>query len=229
MKKIMFNDKYGLTQAVLEGRKTQTRRIISIPKNIQKQIVGEPKITGGKDYRLGVEVRIYDEEDDDFVPMYVQPVYLVNEVVAIAQSYGVISDNISHNPSVQKAQFYCDVMKTCYPKEEIPRDKEDIAGWSNKMFVKSKLMPHQIRITKVRIQRLQDISDNDCIKEGIFEDSGDDKFPPSIFYDFEGNKDDGFDTPREAYAALIDKISGKGTWESNPYVWVYEFELVKWI
>ena len=27
MQKIMFNDKYGLTQAVLEGRKTQTRRI----------------------------------------------------------------------------------------------------------------------------------------------------------------------------------------------------------
>lgn len=27
MKKIMFNDRYGLTQAVLEGRKTQTRRI----------------------------------------------------------------------------------------------------------------------------------------------------------------------------------------------------------
>ena len=34
-------------------------------------------------------------------------------------------------------------------------------------------------------------------------------------------------TPREAYAALIDKISGKGTWASNPYVFVYEFELVK--
>ena len=221
MKKIMFNDKYGLTQAVVEGRKTQTRRIITIPKNIQRQIVGEPKITGAKDYRLGVEVLIYDEEDDDFVPMYVEPVYLVNEVVAIAQSYGVISDNISHNPSVQKAQFYCNVMKTCYPKEEIPRDKEDIAGWSNKMFVKSKLMPHQIRITKVRIQRLQDISDVDCMAEGI------------NYYEQEGfswcSTGELFDTPREAYAALIDKISGKGTWESNPYVWVYEFELVKWV
>lgn len=221
MKKIMFNDKYGLTQAVLEGRKTQTRRIITIPKNIQRQIVGEPKITGAKDYRLGVEVLIYDEEDDDFVPMYVEPVYLVNEVVAIAQSYGVISDNISHNPSVQKAQFYCNVMKTCYPKEEFPRDKEDIAGWSNKMFVKSKLMPHQIRITKVRIQRLQDISDVDCMAEGI------------NYYEQEGfswcSTGELFDTPREAYAALIDKISGKGTWESNPYVWVYEFELVKLI
>lgn len=35
MQKIMFNDKYGLTQAVLDGRKTQTRRIITIPKTIK--------------------------------------------------------------------------------------------------------------------------------------------------------------------------------------------------
>lgn len=95
------------------------------------------------------------------------------------------------------------------------------------MFVASNLMSHQISITNVRIERLQDISDEDCLKEGIYEDSGDDEFPPSIFYEFEGNKDDGFDTPREAFAALIDKVSGKGTWESNPYVWVYEFELMK--
>ena len=57
--------------------------------------------------------------------------------------------------------------------------------------------------------------------------AGLEQFPPSIFYEFEGNKDNGFDTPREAFAALIDKVSGKGTWESNPYVWVYEFELMK--
>ena len=35
------------------------------------------------------------------------------------------------------------------------------------------------------------------LKEGIYEDSGDDKYPPSIFYEF-GNEDDGFDTPRDA-------------------------------
>lgn len=35
-----------------------------------------------------------------------------------------------------------------------------------------------------------------------------------------------FSTPREAFAALIGKVSGKGTWENNPLVWVYEFELV---
>lgn len=34
-----------------------------------------------------------------------------------------------------------------------------------------------------------------------------------------------YNTPRDAFSALIDKVSGKGTWESNPYVWVYEFKL----
>ena len=37
----------------------------------------------------------------------------------------------------------------------------------------------------------------------------------------------GYETPREAYAALIDKVSGKGTWQNNPYVFVYDFELIK--
>ena len=40
-------------------------------------------------------------------------------------------------------------------------------GWNNKMFVASNLMPHQICITKVRIEKLQDISDEDCLAEGI--------------------------------------------------------------
>lgn len=212
----MFNDKYGLTQAVLEGRKTQTRRIITIPKNIQRQIVGEPKITGSKDYRLGVEVYIYDEEDDDFVPMYVQPVYLVNEIVAIAQSYN---------------SFYND---ECNPNL-FPNG----AGWTNKMYVKPELMPHQIRITNVRAERLQDISDEDCLKEGVvsFEHEIPTRAKQVItrYYPCKYLMDSAkcigwgrvYDTPQGAYSYLIDMISGKGTWDSNPYVFVYDFELVK--
>lgn len=41
------------------------------------------------------------------------------------------------------------------------------------------------------------------------------------------NKYQKYMKPREAYASLIDKVSGKGTWDSNPYVFVYDFELVK--
>ena len=39
MKKIMFNDKFGLTQAVLEGRKTMTRRIIKCPRTFRGEWV----------------------------------------------------------------------------------------------------------------------------------------------------------------------------------------------
>lgn len=132
------------------------------------------------------------------------PKYRIGEIVAVAQCY--------HS-------FYND--------ECDPRMFPSGAGWLNKMFVKPELMPHKIQITDISIQKLQDISDEDCLKEGIYEDSGDDEFPPSIFYEFEGNKDNGFDTPREAFAALIDKVSGKGTWERNQYVFVYEFKLIK--
>lgn len=180
MKKIYFNDKFGLTQAVLDGRKAITRRIVPF--------------TYCKD-------KIHLSR------------YKVGEVVAIAQSY----ETIFHAGNCPN-DFFVD--------SSTINKKYCGAGFKNKMFVRADLMPHHIRITDIKVERLQDISDEDCLKEGIYEDSGDDEFPPSIFYEFEGNKDDGFDNPREAFAALIDKVSDKGTWESNPYVFVYEFELI---
>ena len=71
MKKIMFNDKYGLTQAVLEGRKTQTRRTFLKPgeENLLHDITSE--------YLISVKSR-----------------YKVGETVAIAQSYADITPQV---------------------------------------------------------------------------------------------------------------------------------------
>ena len=103
------------------------------------------------------------------------------------------------------------------------------------MFVRADLMPHQIRITGIKCERLQDISDADCLKEGIFVNEYFGNGKKCHHYGFDGffNGTEGwfargwFDTPREAFAELIDKVSGKGTWKSNPWVVAYEFELVK--
>lgn len=88
-------------------------------------------------------------------------------------------------------------------------------------------MPHQIRITGIKCERLQDISDKECLREGIrqFTPNFPKNFPihPTHFVAGDILKD----TPREAFASLIDKISGRGTWASNPWVVCYEFELVK--
>lgn len=176
-KKIMFNDDFCLTQAVLCGAKTMTRRVLK---------EGTP---------LGNW-----EETIKHLP------YKVGEVVAIAQSYKEVYPN---------ADF------------EMIGDKfmTESAGWNNKMFVKSSLMPHHIRITDVKVERLQDISENECLKEGIkLSNNGRFYFHQMVAYKLSINKY--FDTPREAFAYLIDKISGKGTWESNPWVVAYSFELV---
>lgn len=209
MKKIMFNDKYGLTQAVLEGKKTQTRRIVTYPRTFKgKDVAGFYAYRRQSD-RAIVELCMYDEDEISIDEGQILPKYKAGEVVAVAQSY-----------------------KDCgnFPDYELDEDGYPImskrSGFFNKMFVRADLMPHRIRITKVRIQQLQDISDEDCLKEGIETFYyGDCKFP-SDGYTFDKGKSH-FETPHEAFAHLIDKVSGKGTWESNPYVWVYEFELVK--
>lgn len=193
MKKIMFNDKFLLTQAVLRGEKTQTRRIVKD---------GTP---------LG-----NFEETMKHAP------YKVGEIVAVAQSYKAIYDELEEKDGNCVAnEWWCDAW-------DIAGGNIDIsAGYTNKMFVKAELMPHKINITNVRIERLQDISDEDCLREGVLSS---DKYalPYGIpMRDAPNNVFFYYNSPREAFATLIDKVSGKGTWESNPYVWVYDFELVE--
>ena len=183
MKKIMFNDKYGLTKAVLEGRKTMTRRIVK----------GEIPLGNW-------------EETEKYAH------YKVGEVVAIAQAYRDIYNDEYHIGLYGRT-----------------------AGWTNKMFVKADLMPHHIKVTNIRIEHLQNISNEDCLKEGVVNNT--------IGYYVDGLKckdleeeahiemKNGktlklFPTPRESFASIINGVSGKGTWDSNPLVWVYEFELV---
>lgn len=201
MQKIMFNDKYGLTQAVLNGRKTQTRRFV-------------PREFFTLQWDERGDTLVVENEYGEFIDIRDTKFCLckVGEIVAIAQSYKDIFSAFSqhHNPQ----------LNICV------KNPTDTAGWNNKMFVKAEVMPHQIRITKVRIEKLQDISDEDCLAEGIEFNCN----AQSYYVDY--HKETGYmlwlgPTAREAYAALIDKISRKAIWESNPYVFVYEFELIK--
>lgn len=212
MKKIMFNDRYGLTEAVLSGRKTQTRRIITCPKEFKGEwVAGFYVYKRQSDNAIIQWPCMYDADECTFDGGEILPKYKVGEMVAVAQSY-----------------------KDCGYGECAPivsLDENGIAtfgsdaGSYNKMFVKADLMPHHIRITNVRVERLQDISDEDCIKEGIEWNHKAQRF--YVRYDSKKHSRMWFaDTPRETYAALIDKISGKGTWDSNPYVFVYDFEFV---
>nr|DAN74229.1 MAG TPA: ASCH domain protein [Caudoviricetes sp.] len=206
MKKIMFNDKYCLTQAVLDGTKTMTRRILHGTLFWERCPEGMWTDDEIKAWKKEVDQRLIDYSmTDEWPQMKIFAMkhcrYKVGEVVAIAQSYNDIGKSLYDD--------FCN----------------EVAGNTNKMFVKADLMKHHIRITDVKVERLQDISENECLKEGIkLSNNGRFYFHQMVAYKLSVNKY--FDTPREAFAYLIDKISGKGTWESNPFVVAYSFELV---
>lgn len=149
---------------------------------------------------IGTKTRTWREDK--------QPRYEVGEIVAIKQCYccvyGENSDFIEHKVS----------------NDNLINEIFTSAGWRNKMFVKNELMPHKIRITAVKKCRLQDLTDAECINEGIKKDPKRENYIYGL-----GAKT--YPTARDAFAGLIDRLNGRGYWSTNPDGYAYEFELVK--
>lgn len=188
MKKIMFSDKYCLTEAVLDGTKTMTRRVL----------------------KEGIPIGNW-EEMAKYLP------YKVGEVVAIAQTYNDIYNELEEEGD--------DVANDWWIPSFEGKVLDTLAGYKNKMFVRSDLMKHHIKITDVYVERLHDISDEDIMREGVWQFYNN----KNLFYVSKNigyAPDVAFLSAREAFWYLIDNISGKGTWESNPWVVAYEFKLI---
>lgn len=213
MKGILFNEKFGLESATLNGSKTRTSR---------DELKDAVEIMGW--LRQGLKIGehpntiLYVDKDGNR-PLH-KCKYKVGEIVAIKQSYTTIWEN----------------MKEGLSKDTI-NQASNTTGWNNKMFVKNSLMPHQIQITDIKLERLQDISNEDCIKEGIeyVGDSNSDKVN-DYFYHYHNDelkperrhqRVGMFSSPSQAFSYLIDDVSGKGTWERNEYHVVYYYKLIK--
>lgn len=214
MKKIMFDNHYGLEDAVLNGTKTMTRRIIKLydDESLSCFIDGQGKLKVNRickpDKRF--DVRFIKE---------VKPRYQVGDVVAVAQRYTDIVWRT--NPFI-----------SAIPDLSADGELYNSNGWRNKMYVRADLMPHRIEITDIKVERLQDITDEDCLREGIYYDE---PFPelaePDVWaFKVKGKKRSSTwwsPSPKVAFENLINCMSGKGTWDSNPWVFAYTFKLIK--
>ena len=210
MKKIMFNDRFGLEAGAINGRKTMTRRIATYDeiKNPQVGFLTDQPERGTCVICDGCRI-------------VAKSLYKLGEIVAIAQSYEVMANSGYLNLMMEGPATF---------KKEYTG-----AGWSNKMFVRADLMPHQIQFTDIKAERLQDISDEDCIKEGIYFNPNPPKWreydpyepwPPHV-KPYKFTTIHGYCKPQYAFSHLINAISGKDTWERNPWVFVYSYKLIK--
>lgn len=90
-----------------------------------------------------------------------------------------------------------------------------------------------LEIIRVRVERLQDISEVDCIAEGI-EGKMSERWPgKKVWRDYLAREKDvgpdgeWFERPKDSYRSLWESINGPGSWALNPWVWVVEFKRVE--
>ena len=233
MQKIMFEHRiFGLEQAVIDRLKGMTRRTAKLPDGLEPSDVWNPVMGIDSKSRVYFTVDCIDGKQRDLYPRY-----QIGEEVAVAQSYLDIKGR----------------KKLFDPKDwweiEAAHNKpmHAIKGVDNKMYVKADLMPHRIKITNIKLERMQDISDEDCRKEGIiyvkwrqypepFSDRYVDhdlwtlpKYEQQFTDAWSDDDPDAWaaESPKTAFTVLIRKMCGKKAWDSNPWVFVYQFELIK--
>jgi hypothetical protein len=217
MKGILFTE--PMFHKAASGEKTQTRRIINSRTGFFKVESKDGHVTGVWQCDANEWV------GDNLIP--VRPRYKPGEKLCLKEPYRIthidniwfmnylyISEKIELNISAGNNKI-----KTILIQQEKAK-----SGWCNKLFMPEWCTRYFIEITGVRIEQLQDISDEDCLKEGIEEQQWTD-YPYNTFYVIPDTTCELYNAPQEAYAALIDSINGKGTWERNPFVFVYDFRL----
>jgi hypothetical protein len=196
---------------VVSGEKTQTRRIIS-GKTLEKV----DDYWSWREFAEAQQTSEISVEDrtSDFAR------YRRGETLYLKEPYCQDCDFIQHQGSREwRANGKILYKYNGDEISELARDSFRLGKWENKLFMPEKYARYFIEITDVRVERLQDISDADCVKEGITVNPEYDDDVRTGKLLFSGSH------YIVAYADLIDELNGKGTWESNPYVFVYDFEL----
>lgn len=210
MKKILFNNRYGLETAVIERRKTMTRREVKLPDGMKPDDVWNPVMGIDENGRVYFTVDCVDGKQRDIYPLY-----QIGEVVAVGQTY----ERAGWKPdTLLEAHF---VKNSVRQVGDLPISQ--LPGWRNKMFTYPTMMPWQVQMTDLWFEHLQDISDEDCLREGV--ERWLDGYIVSGLMERSGRNNRVFDTPRAAFAALTDRINGRGTWQDNPWVVAYTMDL----
>ena len=193
-----------MVRAILEGRKTQTRRVCKVQPKGRNYIRphdrhGDGPLPGGF-----VEASYYSAVMQDFDCPYGQPGdrLWVRETF---KEYSVLLGDIDGNMVNYRA------------------DENGISGpWKPSIFMPRKYCRLILEVKAVRVERLQDISEEDAQAEGIaYQDGG--KEITQGYLSADGSVL--FDTATLAFRDLWDSLNAKrAPWESNPWVWVIEFE-----
>lgn len=189
-----------MVQAILDGRKKQTRRNVGIKTSHFASI----ELRDGKfiPFVRGGGAQLWPQPE-------IKPKYQVGYIMWVRETWIPSSGYGTINRFIYKAD------------DDIPHG----ARWKPSIHMPKEAARIFLEVTDVRVERLQDISEEDAIAEGVEQHSD---------YGTTGYRHYG--RPNEAltdidakwsFETLWESINGKESWNENPFVWVYDFKKVK--
>lgn len=210
---ILFNG--DMVRAILDGRKTQTRRVVKIPKGWVPEspdgsslVLGQITSAHPKKGKFGLFITRTDDgfiQRDIVLCPYGQPGdrLWVRESHYLKEDGNGVAYAADNEPLPTGAKVHG--FTKLRPSIHMPR-------WASRIT---------LEITDVRVERLQDISEEDAKAEGLKYHS--DLYGYRLYGKYSGiGPTDGVGA-LDSFRSLWQSINGLESWDANPWVWVVEF------
>ncbi len=231
--------------ASVEGRKTQTRRVCKNNRNSHVDIQQGEWVKFGSGAMGGYEFATFKRELDKKHPKYGQQLacnsiaidsviapYQVGDKLYMLEPYQIDEDESNFLICNIAGKYLDDNQRFELFNEDIPKKlcnrKKPYMKTSSRFMYKS-LARYWFEVTQVRVERVQDITPEDCEYEGVNGVSLGSPVRGQPYEIYTINNGLNYGTPIEAFEALWDEINlkrGYG-WDVNPFVWVYDFKRIE--
>lgn len=200
-KPILFST--PMVQAILDERKTMTRRVVGEDKRGEWIAYNDVR----KNSEYGASVPCYLNREisiDDKSRNIMYPKYDVGDILWVRETWAKIDE----------LPFDNYVYRTNYGTTEDDSFPPSMFKWKPSIFMPREAARIFLKVTNVSVERLQDINEEDALKEGCMPTILDD----AIFFSARGK-----------FHALWDSLNAKRGygWDLNPWVFVVEFEVIK--
>lgn len=212
-----------MVQAIREGRKTKTRRVIKPQPNAPEFFgwCSEPADKRYGQVSFGKNCMISSWAKNP----YGQP----GDGLWVKETWCRFPEN-SRDGNGEQIYYRADQDKNHMPEVERIMSNNNVK-WRPSIFMSRRVSRINLELVSVRVERVQDISEEDAYREGIEHIPSADGVGQTNFASFHDEKLHAFlnySTAREAFKDLWDSINAKRGfgWDANPWVWVIEFKVL---
>ncbi|MEI6823791.1 MAG: hypothetical protein WCL51_17820 [Bacteroidota bacterium] len=188
-----------MVQALLEGRKTMTRRVkgleevIKNPENVKEMF-------SNINHDFIFIMKTISNNQFDRIKCHAR--YSIGDFLWVRETFAPAIDDFAY-----KADY----------SESVLKEDRNKGLWKPSIFMPKTAARIWLKIIDVRVERLKDISEEDASKEGA---------DGYIIRNHPGLIADKLPTAKDDFCILWKNINGYDSWDKNPWVWVYSFEVI---